>query len=123
RTAQLAARRSDLLKERDVILDNFTDETDERDRLEPLLGQLWKWLYSDRDWHRERMQIHESLEEEHRFRERRYRTFLKEVASLEGIPILVNAVSWNHGYPLGSTSPLSKVLDQMKHHAERDVYG
>src|SRR5205085_9901581 len=25
--------------------------------------------------------------------------------------ILVNALSWNHGYPLGSTSPLSKALD------------
>ncbi len=110
RAAQLGARRALLLEERRLILDNFTDETDERDSL-AFLGPLYAWLYSDREWHRQRMDYHAKLEEEHRLREDRYRKHLKAIESLNGIPIVVNAFVWNSGFPLGAASPLSRTLD------------
>jgi hypothetical protein len=113
RTAQLRARRADLLDERRAILNDFTDETDQRDYL-GFLGPFYAWLYSDREWHRQRMAYHEKLEEEHRLREERFRVHLEAVRSLAGIPIAVNALSWNSGYPLGAISPLSKFLDDPK---------
>jgi hypothetical protein len=113
RGAQLRARRAELLDERRAILNDFTDETDLSDYL-GFLGPFYAWLYSDREWHRQRMIYHEKLEEEHRRLEERFRTHLKTISSLEGIPIVVNALSWNSGYPFGATSPLSKFLDDPK---------
>jgi hypothetical protein len=109
--ARLKARREVLLEERRIILNDFTDETDLREKLD-FLGPVFAWLYSDREWHRLRMDYHTKLEEEHRAREDRFRGFLKEVNSLKDIPIVVNAYSWSSGYPLGSMSPLSKSLDE-----------
>lgn len=111
RAAQLRARRAFLLEERKPILDDFTDDTDQREYLE-FLGPLYAWLYSNREWHRQRMDFHQNLEEEHRRREERYRAYLKAIESLDGIPIVVNALAWNSGYPLGSASPLSRALDE-----------
>ena len=108
--ARLKARREVLLEERRIILNDFTDDTDLREKLD-FLGPLFAWLYSDRDWHRARMEYHEKLEAEHRQREDRFRNFLTEVASLKDIPIIVNAYAWSSGYPLGSMSPLSRSLD------------
>lgn len=113
RAAQLGARRAFLLEERKPILEDFTDETD-RELYLGFLGPVYAWLYSDREWHRARMQFHERLEAEHNAREDRYRTHLKAIESLAGIPIVVNAFEWNSGYPLGSASPLSKALDENK---------
>ena len=110
RATQLRARRDFLLAERKPILKDFTDETDLRNHLD-FLGPVFAWLYSDREWHRRRTEFHEKLEAVHREREARFRVFLKEVASLKGIPLVVNALAWNSGYPLGSISPLSKSLD------------
>jgi hypothetical protein len=108
--AELSARREELLKERKAILDDFTDESDLKDYLE-FLGPFYTWLYSDRDWHRGRMEYHEKQEATHRLREERFRQHLKAIRTLDGIPIVVNAPSWNSGYPLGAISPLSKLLD------------
>lgn len=113
RTAQLKVRRGELLDERRLILNDFTDETDLKDSL-GFLGPFFSWLYSDREWSRLRMAHQEELEAEQRLREARFRRHLKDVESLDGIPILVNALSWNSGYPLGAISPLSRALDDPK---------
>jgi hypothetical protein len=113
RGAQLRARRAELLDERRVILNDFTDDTDERAYL-GFLGPFYAWLYNDRDWHRQRMEYHEKLESEHRRLEDRFRGHLKTIDRMEGIPIVVNALAWNSGYPLGAVSPLSKMLDDSK---------
>lgn len=110
RAALLQVRREQLLDERRAILNDFTDDTDQRQYLE-FLGPLYAWLYNDRDWHRLRMDYHDRLEADHRLREIRFRTFLKGVKSLQGIPILVNPLSFDSAYPLGSVSPLSRALD------------
>jgi hypothetical protein len=111
--AQLSARRAELLEERRIVLNDFSDETDKKHFL-GFLGPVYAWLYSDREWHRQRMDAHEKLEAEQRQREDRYRSHLKEIERLAGIPIIVNALTWNSGYPLGSASPLSRLLDQDK---------
>ncbi len=110
RAALLQLRRDELLEERRVILNDFTDDTDQREYLD-FLGPLYAWLYSDREWHRQRMEYHDKLEAEHRLREVRFRAHLKAVTTLKGIPILVNALAFDSGYPLGATSPLSRALD------------
>ena len=110
RAALLQVRRAELLEERRIILNDFTDDTDKREHLE-FLGPLYAWLYSDREWHRQRMDYHDKLEAEHHLREMRFRSHLKAVSSLKGIPILVNALAFDSGFPLGATSPLSRVLD------------
>jgi hypothetical protein len=110
RTAQLQARRAELLKERKIILEDFTDETDLRDNLD-FLGPFFAWLYSEREWHRARMDYHQKLEAEQSQRDERFRQYLKTVSSLEGIAIVVNTLSWHSGYPLGSVSPFSRLLD------------
>lgn len=109
--AQLSARRTELLEERRIILNDFKDDTDRKYYL-GFLGPVYGWLYSDREWHRQRMEVHERLEEEQRRREERYRAYLKEIEGLKGIPIVVNALTWNSGYPLGAASPLSRLLDE-----------
>jgi hypothetical protein len=113
RAALLQVRREELLEERRVILNDFTDDSDKRDHLE-FLGPVFAWLYSDREWHRLRMEYHDELEAEHRQREVRFRAHLKSVRSLKEIPILVNALTFDSGYPLGAVSPLSRVLDDPK---------
>jgi hypothetical protein len=113
RAAQLQTRRTELLREREPILNDFTDETDLKASL-GFLGPFYEWLYSNREWHLKRMEFHENLETEQRQREQRFRRFLDDINSLQGIPIVVNALSWNSGYPLGSASPLSKLLDDPK---------
>ena len=111
--ALLKVRRAELLAERRVILNDFTDETDQKEFL-GFLGPFYSWLYSDREWHYQRMEQQEKLEEVHRLREERFGGHAREVASLKGIPILVNAISWQSGFPLGGISPLSKALDDPK---------
>jgi hypothetical protein len=113
RAAALTARREELLRERRIILEDFTDETDLRESLS-FLGPVFAWLYSDREWHRQRMDYHEKLEEEQRRREQRFRDFLTEIARLKGIPIVVNTMAWQAGYPLGGAGPLAKTLGQSR---------
>jgi hypothetical protein len=111
--ALLRVRRAHLLAERKAILSDFTDETDQKEYL-GFLGPFYSWLYSDREWHYDRMKQQEKLEAKSRERDERFGKHVKEVASLAGIPILVNAIAWNSGYPLGAISPLSKALDDPK---------
>ena len=108
--AVLTSRRDGLLRERKAILKDYTDDSDLKDSLY-FLGPFYTWLYSDRDWHRARMAAYEKRDEIHRQREGRLRRHLDSIRSLDGIPIIVNALSWNSGYPLGAISPLSKLLD------------
>lgn len=113
RLAKLRARRAELIEERRVILNDFTDETDQKEYLS-FLGEVYSWLYSDRDWHRKRMEAHDAFEAEQSQRENRLFAHMKTIRTLEGIPVLVNAWSWHSGYSLGSNSPLSKRLDDPK---------
>ncbi len=112
-TERLRVRHAELMLERRAILDDFTDETDLKDNLE-FLGPFFGWLYSDREWHRERMAFFDRLETEHRQREERFRTLMRDIKALEGIAIVVNAISWHSGYPQGATSALAKMLDEPK---------
>ena len=110
RAAQLSARRAALLEN----AGSFSTTSPMRPtctNTSTSSAPLFAWLYSDREWHRQRMDYHAKLEEEHRLREDRYRKHLKEIESLNDIPIVVNALAWNSGYPLGAASPLSRTLD------------
>ena len=122
RDGQLQQRRALLLRERKGILNDFTDETDLKEYLD-FLGPVFAWLYSDREWHRQRMDFHNKLEEEQRQRDGRYRQFLRDIKSLQGIPIVVNALTWHSGYPLGGNSPLSQVLDSLPSPSGRGAGG
>src|SRR5262249_23021485 len=72
------------------------------------LGAVYGWLYSERDWHYRRMQEQEQLEEELKKRDLRLERYLLGVDSLRGVPILVNSVGWEAGFPLCGRSPLSR---------------
>jgi len=110
RTGELRNRRAELLEERRIILNDFKDETEQKD-YRGFLGPFYTWLYSDREWHRQRMDIHDKLESDHLKKQKRLSDQLKAVNSLEGIGILVNALSWHSGYALGGNSPFSKLLN------------
>lgn len=113
RTAQLRTRRAQLLEERRGILNDFTDETEQANRY-GFLGPFYTWIFSDRDWHRQRLEIHEELEAKQTKREARYFAHLKSIDRLAGAPIVINALSWHSGYPLGAASPLTRLLDEPK---------
>jgi hypothetical protein len=113
RGGAIRARRTELLKERKPILEDFTDETDQAAYLD-FLGPFYAWLYSDREWHRLRMEYHEAREAEFTQLSARFNAHIKAIRTLDGIPILVNALSWQNGYPLGAGSPLSRLLDNPK---------
>jgi hypothetical protein len=109
--AALTRRRDELLKDRQRILQNFTDEAELRERL-GFLGAVYGWLYSERTWHFEQMKQQDRLEEELKKREARMDRFLGGIDSLRGLPILTNSLVWSDGFPLGGLSPLSRWLDQ-----------
>jgi hypothetical protein len=107
--ALLERRRAELLRERRVILENFTDETDLLEDF-GFLGPLTGWLFSEREWHRQRMVFHEKLESELRQRDTRFANFLRDLESLRGIPIVANPLLWTSSYPPGA-NPLSRYFE------------
>jgi hypothetical protein len=108
--AKLHRLRDELAKERQRVLNNFDDETDLRERV-GFLGAAFGWLYSERTWHRARMQHYEKLDESLADRDARLERFLQTVDSLRGIPILACPLVWSDGFPLGSLSPLSRSFE------------
>jgi hypothetical protein len=111
--ALLERKRAELLKERREILENFTDETDLMDDF-GFLGSMYGWVFSDRAWHRERLQYQEKLENALRRRDERLRTFLKEVAGLRGISVVSNPLLWQSSYPPGAARPLSRYFETLQ---------
>ncbi|MCI0681342.1 MAG: S8/S53 family peptidase [Gemmataceae bacterium] len=106
----LNLQRSRLLKERQAILDDFRDEEDLRFTFD-FLGPVYGWIFSERDWHRQRMEHQARLEKELAAKERRYWDHVALMQSLKGIPLIASALTWNDGYSLGGASPLSRALD------------
>jgi hypothetical protein len=105
--ARLAAERAILTKERERILNNFDDESELRLHY-GFWGPVFGWIYSERQWHHERMVYHAKLEEALAERQRHLERFLGSVDSLQGIQILASPIVWSDGFPLGALSPLSR---------------
>lgn len=105
--AVLLRRRAELLKERREIMESFADETDLREDL-GFLGPVFGWLYSEREWHRDRMAYHQKQEEALRDLEERFRQHVRELRSLRGIPIAACPLLWQDGYPLADGGPLGR---------------
>lgn len=109
-SSMLAVQRTELLRERRAILDNFRDDQDLLLDF-GFLGPVYGWIFSEREWHRQRMAYQDKLDQEYQVRDRRYWSLVKDVQSLKGIPLVACALTWNDGYPLGGASPLSRALD------------
>ncbi len=109
--ARLRIQRDILAKERARILNDFTDDTDLRQRY-GFLGPAFGWIYSDRDWHQDRMRYYATLEQELARKERLFDNFVRSIDSLRGIPIVASSLVWSDGFPLGALSPLSRWLEQ-----------
>ncbi|MEI7685924.1 MAG: hypothetical protein WCL32_12930 [Planctomycetota bacterium] len=111
--ADLIARRGVLAQERQAFLKKFPDEKelDQEDQFS-FLGPAFGWVFSDRDWHRQKMDEQDRLELAHARREGRYQQLLLDVRSLTGVNILVNPYTWNQGFALGGSSPLTRWFDQ-----------
>jgi hypothetical protein len=107
--ADLLAKRRVLADERQFFLRNFPtqSELDEADEF-AFLGPAFGWIFSPRDWHRQKMAYQEQLERANARREGRYQQLLQDVRSLAGIDVLINPYTWNQGFPLGGSSPLSR---------------
>ncbi|MCS7047281.1 MAG: hypothetical protein NZO58_13060, partial [Gemmataceae bacterium] len=111
RGAILDARRQQLVQERRAILQNFRDEEEERHEF-GFLGPVYGWVFSERQWHRQRMAHHESLERDLADRERRYWKLIEQIYGLKGINLVVCPRGWSDSYPLGGASPLGRSLDR-----------
>ena len=106
----LNLQHNQLLKERRLLLDNFRDEEGMRADF-GFLGPVYGWIFSEREWHRQRLERQETLEKELAARERRYWSLVGQIQGLKGIAVVACALTWNDGYPLGGASPLSRALD------------
>lgn len=111
--AGLIAKRRILAEERQTFLKKFPDEKelDEEDQFS-FLGPAFGWVFSDRDWHRQKMAEQERLERINAAREARYQQLLIDVRSLVGVNVLVNSFTWNQGFPLGGSSALTRWFEQ-----------
>jgi hypothetical protein len=109
--AEVLHERDIVLKERNSVLEDFTDDLANEHEF-GFLGPVRGWLFSPREWHRQRMAHQEKLEKTLAAREARFRMLMADLRSLEGIDIVANALVWNHSYPLGATSPLSRWLNE-----------
>jgi hypothetical protein len=106
----LDAERAKLLRERQIILEDFTDETDQiRDFA--FLGPIRGWVFSRREWIRQRLAYQEKLEQALNVRKDRLYRLLDEVRGLKGIRLVANPLVWPDGMPAGGSGPLSRFLD------------
>ena len=106
----LEERRAKLLFERQVILEDFTDETDQiRDFA--FLGPIRGWIFSKREWVRQRLAHHEKLEQALKERKDRLYDLLDQVRQLKGIRLVANPLVWADGMPSGGAGPLSRFLE------------
>jgi hypothetical protein len=105
--AKLGIQREILAKERERVLNNFEDETELRQRYD-FLGPAFGWIYSDKQWHQDRVVYFARLEEELAQKQQLFDRFLRTVDSLRGIQIVASPLVWSDGFPLGALSPLSR---------------
>jgi hypothetical protein len=109
--AILKVRRELLLKERTRVNLDFTDETDLEER-RGFLGPLFPWLYSEREWHRQRWEIHQAKEAKQQLLEIRLDRWIDDLIHLKDVHVVVNTQGWNSGIPLGASSSLSRWFDE-----------
>jgi subtilisin family serine protease len=103
--------REELIKERGPIMNKFDDEADIRRDYE-MLGAVRGWLFSAREWHFARIEEWERGMAELFKLQSRFGDHLEKVRSLKGIQIVSTSLTWNSGYPLGGSSPLSRWFDE-----------
>ena len=108
--AEVLHDRQIVLEERKEILEDFTDDLENENDF-GFLGPVRGWIFSKREWHRQRMAYQEKLEKDLADRESRFRKLMADIRSLKGIDIVANAQVWNAGYPLGAGSPLTRWLN------------
>lgn len=107
--ARVDAQRETLQRDRREVLEDFTDDLEIMRDFE-FLGPVRGWIFSKRDWIGQRLERQRKLEAQLAVRNQRFFEFMELVKSLKGIPIAVNSLNWNDGFPLGGTSSLSKAL-------------
>lgn len=108
--ATLRRQREEILRERDIILRDFTDETEVM-RNFAFLGAARGWIFSKREWSLQRLAWQEKEEATFKARERRFADFFREIVGLRGIPLAMAPFVWNDTYPLGGASPWTRWFD------------
>ena len=106
----LDEQRAKILAERRVMLDDFTDES-EQIRDFAFLGPIRGWVFSRREWLRQRLTYMDKLEQEVGERKDRLYRLFDQIRQLQGIRLVANPLVWPDGAPLGGTGPLSRFLD------------
>ncbi|MFO0864396.1 MAG: hypothetical protein U0744_07020 [Gemmataceae bacterium] len=109
--AIMLVKRGVLQKERQIVLDDFKDESDLINDFY-FLGAPFGWVFSDREYHRQKMATHERLERLLSEREARVVDLFAKVREMKGFAIVVNPYGWNEGYAAGAASPLAASLDR-----------
>ncbi len=110
--AELNLLRSQVLFERKIILEDFTDETDlEKDF--GFLGPVYGWVFSQRTWSRARVAYADKLEQELNERNSRFFKLVEGLRSLDGIRLVACPLVWNDGFAVGAASPLSRALENL----------
>src|SRR5262249_11495657 len=104
--------RDELAQERKAIMENYTDEADIRRDYE-ILGVARGWLFSAREWHLNRVKELERDRDALSVLDKRFARLLTEVNSLKGLHIVATSLTWNSGYPLAGSSPLSQWFDDV----------
>jgi hypothetical protein len=105
-----ASLRDILAKERTKVLNDFTDETDLAIEY-GFWGPAFGWVFSDRSYHRLKVEHQEKLDALLRARDRRLSRLLSLVRELRGAHIVVQPFVWNDSFPLGGNSPLTRWLE------------
>lgn len=108
--AVLDEERSRVLAERRAILDDFTDESGQINDF-AFLGPIRGWVFSRREWLRQRLAHLDKLEQGVSERKDRLYRLLEQIRRLEGIRLVANPLVWPDGAPLGGASSLGRFLD------------
>lgn len=108
----LSNRQAELAREREPILNDFTDEKDLGFTYEILGPAVRSWLFSNRSWHLRRVQEYEQDQQTYYALERRFREFYQRLARLKGAQVVCTSLVWNDGYPLAGVSPLTRWFDE-----------
>ncbi len=110
--ARLQRDRAEILKDRKAVLDYFDDER-ELERNFGFLGPVYGWVFSPREWIRQRLAYQVEAERQFVEKEKRLHQFFQELQGLKGIAVVACLLGWNDGYPLGGASGLSRWLEEL----------